>query len=65
MKKALSLVLALVLILSVSAAFAEKTQLTLWSIAVDSDAATNIFLIEGFFCFIFFLPFFIKYEMFY
>ena len=44
MKKALSLVLALALLLSVTAAFAEKTQLTLWSIAVEGDANRAAYL---------------------
>ena len=44
MKKALSLVLALALLLSVTAAFAEKTQLTLWSIAVEGDANRPAYL---------------------
>ena len=34
MKKVFALVLTLALLLSATAAFAEKTQLTLWSIAV-------------------------------
>jgi len=38
MKKVFALVLTLALLLSATAAFAEKTQLTLWSIAVESDA---------------------------
>ena len=40
MKKALSLVLALVLLLSVTSVFAEeeKTTLTLWCIATESDS---------------------------
>ena len=40
MKKVVALVLTLALLLSACAAFAEKTTLTLWSIAVDSDANT-------------------------
>lgn len=40
MKKVFALVLALALLLTATAAFAEKTTLTLWSIAVDSDANT-------------------------
>jgi len=40
MKKVVALVLTLALLLAACSAFAEKTQLTLWSIAVDSDANT-------------------------
>ena len=40
MKKVVALVLTLALLLTAVAAFAEKTTLTLWSIAVDSDANT-------------------------
>ena len=40
MKKVVALVMALALLLTATAAFAEKTTLTLWSIAVDSDANT-------------------------
>lgn len=40
MKKVVALVLTLALLLTACAALAEKTQLTLWSIAVDSDANT-------------------------
>ncbi len=38
MKKVVALVLTLALLLTACAALAEKTQLTLWSIAVESDA---------------------------
>lgn len=38
MKKVLALVLAAIMLLSVTSAFAEKTQLTLWPIAVESDS---------------------------
>ena len=40
MKKVVALVLTLALLLAACSAFAEKTQFTLWSIAVDSDANT-------------------------
>jgi len=40
MKKVFALVLTLALLLSATAVFAEKTQITLWSIAVESDANT-------------------------
>ena len=40
MKKILALVLAAMMLLSCASALAEKTELTLWSIAVDSDANT-------------------------
>ena len=40
MKKVVALVLTLALLLAACSALAEKTQLTLWSIAVDSDANT-------------------------
>ncbi len=40
MKKILALVLAAMMLLSCTAALADKTELTLWSIAVDSDANT-------------------------
>ena len=44
MKKVLALVLSLVLLLSVSAAFADKTPLTLWSIAVEGDSNRAAYL---------------------
>ena len=44
MKKVLALVLSLVLLLSVSAAFADKTPLTLWSIAVEGDSNREAYL---------------------
>lgn len=40
MKKVLALVLATIMLLSCVSALADKTELTLWSIAVDSDANT-------------------------
>jgi len=44
MKKVIALVLTLALLLSVSAAFADKTPLTLWSIAVEGDANRAAYL---------------------
>ena len=44
MKKVLALVLSLALLMSVTAAFADKTPLTLWSIAVEGDSNRAAYL---------------------
>ena len=44
MKKVLALVLATIMVLSISAAFADKTPLTLWSIAVEGDSNRAAYL---------------------
>jgi len=44
MKKVLALVLTLALLMSVTAAFADKTPLTLWSIAVEGDSNRAAYL---------------------
>ena len=44
MKKVIALVLSLVLLMSVTAAFADKTPLTLWSIAVEGDSNRAAYL---------------------
>ena len=44
MKKVFALVLALALLMSVTAAFADKTPLTLWSIAVEGDSNRAAYL---------------------
>jgi raffinose/stachyose/melibiose transport system substrate-binding protein len=44
MKKVFALVLALALLMSVTAAFADKTPLTLWSIAVEGDSNRDAYL---------------------
>ena len=44
MKKALALILAMMMVLSVTAAFAEDVTLTLWSIATESDSSHQAFV---------------------
>ena len=44
MKKVVALVLTLALLMSVTAAFADKTPLTLWSIAVEGDSNRAAYL---------------------
>ena len=44
MKKALALILAAMMVLSVTAAFAEDVTLTLWSIATESDSSHQAFV---------------------
>ncbi|MBR6965525.1 MAG: extracellular solute-binding protein [Clostridia bacterium] len=44
MKKVFALVLALALLMSVTAAFADKTPITLWTIAVESDSNRAAYL---------------------
>ena len=44
MKKVIALVLTLALLMTVTAAFADKTPLTLWSIAVEGDANREAYL---------------------